>query len=176
MNQKKLNLLRDQIDGIDKKILNLVETRSNLANEVIKAKDGKGIFKPKREESLIRNLFSISKKCRHEFIESIWRLLISENLSLQGGLKLALGPSKSIIKTTIWHFGKGASHEVFDTDEEALRSLASGKFDASILPISNNFEVFITKNKFKIEKVTESPISDSHELEKVAIYKLHDGI
>ena len=45
-----------------------------------------------------------------------------------------------------------------------------------LLPISNNFEVFIAKNKFKIEKVTESPISDLHELEKLAIYKLHNEI
>ena len=58
MDEKKLNLLRDRIDKIDREILNLVESRSNLAKEVINAKGGKGIFKPKREEDLIKNLFS----------------------------------------------------------------------------------------------------------------------
>ena len=86
---KILEKLRTEIDSIDKNLLQLIEKRSNLASKIIKAKKGGDIFKPKREEALINKLLSRSKTSSPQFLENIWRLLISENLFLQGGLKIS---------------------------------------------------------------------------------------
>ena len=57
-NNQKLLKLRQKIDIIDTKLIELIEDRSNLAKEIIKAKSGQNIFKPDREEALIRILLS----------------------------------------------------------------------------------------------------------------------
>ena len=49
-NNQKLLKLRQKIDIIDTKLIELIEDRSNLAKEIIKAKLGEDIFKPEREE------------------------------------------------------------------------------------------------------------------------------
>ena len=44
-NNQKLLKLRQKIDIIDTKLIELIEDRSNLAKEIIKAKSGENIFK-----------------------------------------------------------------------------------------------------------------------------------
>ena len=92
-NNQKLLKLRQKIDIIDTKLIELIEDRSNLAKEIIKAKSGENIFKPEREETLIKDIIKRSNSSNPEFIERVWRLLISENLFLQGGLRISVGSS-----------------------------------------------------------------------------------
>ena len=78
-----LKKLREEIDKIDGKILELIGNRSDLAKKIVNAKNGQDIFKPEREEALINRLISISGNSNPQFVENIWRTLISENLFLQ---------------------------------------------------------------------------------------------
>ncbi len=107
-NNQKLLKLRQKIDIIDTKLIELIEDRSNLAKEIIKAKSGQNIFKPDREEALIKDIIKQSNSSNPEFIERVWRLLISENLFLQGGLKISVGSSMDAYKSASWHFGRSA--------------------------------------------------------------------
>ena len=59
-NNQKLLKLRQKIDIIDTKLIELIEDRSNLAKEIIKAKSGEDIFKPEREEALIKDIIKQS--------------------------------------------------------------------------------------------------------------------
>ena len=59
-NNQKLLKLRQKIDIIDTKLIELIEDRSNLAKEIIKAKSGENIFKPEREEALIKDIIKQS--------------------------------------------------------------------------------------------------------------------
>ncbi len=61
-NNQKLLKLRQKIDIIDTKLIELIEDRSNLAKEIIKAKSGEDIFKPEREEALIKDIIKQEKK------------------------------------------------------------------------------------------------------------------
>ena len=56
-----LEEIRNKIDKIDKELLSLIEKRSNFATKIFKAKDGVDIFKPRREEHLIKKLISFAK-------------------------------------------------------------------------------------------------------------------
>ena len=51
-----LQTLRNKIDNIDEEILKLIQLRSQLALNIVDAKSGTNIYKPKREEALINNL------------------------------------------------------------------------------------------------------------------------
>ena len=119
-----LQSLRIKIDNIDEEILKLIDLRSELAKRIIGAKSGTNIFKPKREEVLIKNLIKKSKRSSPEYIESLWRLLISENLKLQGGLKIVVDNSNETLNTTNWYFGYGASITSTKSGVEAIQKLS----------------------------------------------------
>ena len=90
-------------------------------------KIGMIVVKKNLKEDLIIKLISYAKSSNPEFIENIWRLLISENLFLQGGLRVSSGPSKEVLKSANWHFGRGAKIESQESDDIDGRSLASSE-------------------------------------------------
>ena len=171
---KPLEELRNKIDKIDKNLLSLIEQRSNLAQQIIKAKDGVDIFKPKREEYLIKTLISFSKSSNPEFIENVWRLLISENLCLQGGLRVSIGPSKEALKSAHWHFGRGAKIKPQTSDEEAIKKLTGNDFDAAVVLQNETLKDSYQINDILINRLAVSPVTNQKNLFEIAIYKKSD--
>jgi chorismate mutase len=169
-----LEELRNKIDKIDKELLSLIEKRSNFAKKIIKAKDGVDIFKPRREEHLIKKLISFAQSTNPEFIENVWRLLISENLFLQGGLRVSTGPSKEVLKSANWHFGRGAKIESQASDEEAIKKLTTNDFDAAVVKQNESLQDSYQINDMLIIKLAVSPITNQKNLFKIAIYKKSD--
>ena len=143
-NNQILLKLRQKIDIIDTKLVELIEDRSNLAKEIIKAKSGEDIFKPEREEAIIKDIIKQSNSSNPEFIERVWRLLISENLFLQGGLRISVGSSMDAYKSACWHFGRSAKILIEKNNGEAFKKIiAENKQALVLLP-----EIFLT-NEFK---------------------------
>ena len=173
-NNKSLEELRNKIDKIDKELLTLIEKRSNLATKIIKAKGGVDIFKPKREENLIKKLISFAKSSNPKFIENVWRLLISENLYLQGGLRISIGPSKEALKSANWHFGRGAKIEPQVSDEEAIKKLMGNDFDAAVVLQNESLKDSYQFNDILISRLAVSPVTNKRNLFKIAIYKKSD--
>jgi len=171
---KPLKELRNKIDKIDKELLSLIEQRSSLAKKIIKAKNGVDIFKPKREEHLIKKLISFAKSSNPESIESVWRLLISENLCLQGGLRVSIGPSKEALKSANWHFGKGAKIEPQASDEEAIKKLTVNDFDAAVVLQNESLKDSYQINDILVNRLAVSPVTNQKNLFKIAIYKKSD--
>ncbi len=169
-----LEELRNKIDKIDKELLSLIEKRSNLAKKIIEAKDGVDIFKPKREENLIKKLISFAKSSNPKFIENVWRLLISENLYLQGGIRISIGPSKEALKSAHWHFGRGAKIEPQVSDEEAMKKLTGNDFDAAVVLQNENLKDSYQINDIRINRLAVSPVTSKKNLFKIAIYKKSD--
>ena len=168
---EKLNNIRKKIDKIDNNILDLLEERSILAKEVVLAKKNKNIFNPLREEKLIKKLVSKTNFLKPEYIEDIWRLLISENILNQGGIKIFLGPEKEVEETARWYFRNSAIINVCKSNFDAFSQLVENKFSAVIVlstrDLSDSFEI----NGFQIKKIIETPIFKIKSFVKVAIYK-----
>ncbi|MCX7965117.1 MAG: chorismate mutase [Syntrophorhabdaceae bacterium] len=82
MSKRKLNALRIQIDKIDRKIIQLLKKRMEIA---VKAKMCKEkILDAKREEEVINNVRILSESpLRPDFSESIYRLIIEESRNVQ---------------------------------------------------------------------------------------------
>ena len=73
-----LEELRKDIDGIDLKILDLIQKRKDLVTEVVKLKKRDQIVDQKRIEFILNKLRkeALSRGLEVEFIEEIWTLMI----------------------------------------------------------------------------------------------------
>ena len=73
-----LEELRKDIDGIDLKILDLIQKRKDLVTEVVKLKKRDQIVDQKRIEFILNKLRkeALSRGLAVEFIEEIWTLMI----------------------------------------------------------------------------------------------------
>ena len=169
-NNQKLLKLRQKIDIIDTKLIELIEDRSNLAKEIIKAKSGEDIFKPEREEALIKDIINQSNSSNPEFIERVWRLLISENLFLQGGLKISVG-SMDAYKSASWHFGRSAKILIEKNNEAAFKKIITENYDAAVVLKTKELkDEYLIDGKI-IKKFASSPITHQDKLAKIVIFK-----
>ena len=78
-NKKKLNLLRKSLDKLDTNLLQIIKTRSNLVNEVLKLKEFKSeIVDKKRINFILKKINAKSKKLRIDPIitRRIWKNMI----------------------------------------------------------------------------------------------------
>ena len=167
----KLLKLRQKIDIIDTKLIELIEDRSNLAKEIIDAKAGENIFKPEREESLIKHIIKLSNSSNPDFIERVWRLLISENLLLQGGLKISVGSSIDAYKSACWHFGRSAKIIIEKNNEEAFKKIITDNCDAAVVLKTKELKDKYFINGKIIKKFASSPITNQDNLAKIVIFK-----
>lgn len=99
MSEKGLKELRDQLDTIDNKILELINNRMDIVHEVgrVKAKSGGAIYRPEREKAIIDRLNSINEgRLNKKAIEALFLEIfaISRNIELPENVAY-LGPEGS---------------------------------------------------------------------------------
>ena len=78
-NKKKLNLLRKSLDKLDNNLLQIIKTRSNLVNEVLKLKEFKSeIVDKKRINFILKKINIKSKKLKIDpkITRRIWKNMI----------------------------------------------------------------------------------------------------
>ena len=78
-NKKKLNLLRKSLDKLDTKLLQIIKTRSNFVNEVLKLKEFKSeIVDKKRINFILKKINTKSKKLKIDpkITGRIWKNMI----------------------------------------------------------------------------------------------------
>lgn len=74
---EQIDKLRNRIDGIDRKILKLIEKRVDLAKNIggIKKRNGLKISDSERERKVIENVLS-SSNIDKDFLKKLFRLII----------------------------------------------------------------------------------------------------
>ena len=78
-NKKKLNHLRKSLDKLDTNLLQIIKTRSNLVNEVLKLKEFKSeIVDKKRINFILKKINTKSKKLKIDpkITRRIWKNMI----------------------------------------------------------------------------------------------------
>ena len=133
-----LNKLRKEIDNIDKKLLELLNKRGNVALKIseLKRESSYSVYDPVREKEIEKKLASLnSGPLAQESVLSVYREIISACRRLQAPLKVAyLGPQGS--------FSHQASFKEFGGSNELI---PVGTFDEvfqEVLPITKNLVVF----------------------------------
>ena len=110
----RLEKLRDEIDGIDGRILSLLCERQEIASEIGKQKKDAGlaVFDPAREQEVLRRLISTKQgSLSPEAIRNIFNEIISAARSVQETGTIAyLGPEGSFChQAAASFFGRAAT-------------------------------------------------------------------
>jgi len=85
MSQKKIHLIRKQIDKIDNKIINLLGLRKKKVIQIAKYKTKKNIIDKKRIEMIYKKVKILSKKNQIDFrlIKNFWSKLINYSILIE---------------------------------------------------------------------------------------------
>ena len=160
-NSKKLKEIRAKIDGIDDKILELLNKRAAIVVEAGKVKrEGKReIYAPEREKEIYKRLTKNNKgPFPNQALKSVFREIMSASLSLEKPIKVAfLGPKATFTHLAcMQHFGMSTDfipkNDIADVFDEVER----GSADYGVVPIENTTEgvvshtldMFVTSNLY----------------------------
>jgi chorismate mutase/prephenate dehydratase len=142
---KRLEELRERIDGIDREILRLLNERALLAKEVGEIKKEKGLpfYVPGREAKILSKLEELNEgPLPPESIRAIFREIISACRAIEEPTKVAfLGPKATFTHlAAIKHFGSSCHLIPKDSINEVFDEVDKGRVDYGVVPIENSIE------------------------------------
>ena len=140
-----LSQIRKKIDGIDSKLLELLNERADFVHEVgvVKLKEGVAIYAPEREEALLQSLIQRNKgRLPEKSIRAIYREIMSASLALEKHLTIAyLGPEATWShQAARSKFGASVEYVAQSSIAEVFNVVARGKADYGVVPIENSTE------------------------------------
>ncbi|MGI9533616.1 MAG: prephenate dehydratase [Thermodesulfobacteriota bacterium] len=137
--------MRKQIDGIDEKILDLINKRGKIALLISEHKQQNSlkIYDPGREKEIEKKLLKINPgPLSNEFVNSIFREIVSGCRSLQKPTKVGyLGPYGSFSNQAAFHkFGSSSELVPLSSFEEVFEEVNKKRLEFGIIPIENSVE------------------------------------
>lgn len=142
--------LRQQIDSIDMRLLELINARASLAQQVgqIKQQLGVASYQPEREQQVIRNLQQANPgPLAHASITHIWREMMSACRALEETTSVAyLGPSGTFSEiATLRHFGHSISKKPCLSIDEVFRTVSNEEVKYGVVPVENSSEGSVSR-------------------------------
>jgi len=143
--KRKLKKIRKKIDDIDRKILELLNSRMRLSLMIkeIKKKLNKGAYSPEREKKIFKNLEKLNKgPIPNDALKNIFYEIINASRSLQQQTKIAyLGPEATFThKAAIKNFGRYSDYIPCPTVNDVFLTVERGEADFGVVPIENSTE------------------------------------
>ncbi len=141
-----LTHLREKIDSLDSKIVDLLNERTSLAVEIGRAKQatGQGIYAPERESQIYQMLEERARKglLPKEALKAIYREIMSASLALEKPLAIAhFGPEASFTHlASLSKFGSSVRYLPTETINEVFREVEKRRADYGVIPIENSTE------------------------------------
>jgi len=141
----KIKILRQQIDSLDREILQRLNERAKAAVEVgkIKKEAQEDLYNSQREEEIVKALGCLnSGPFPNRAISSVFREIISACRSLEVELKVVyLGPPATYTHLAcIERFGNSVSLLPRESIQEIFEAVERGKVDFGVVPIENSTE------------------------------------
>ena len=143
--------LRDQIDGLDKQLLELLNQRARVAEQVgeIKRAEGTPFFRPDRVAQVIEKIRAANPgPLKAEHVSAIWREIMSACLALESPQRVAvLGPMGTFCEqAAIEYFGGAADLVHCATFDEVFHATASGSAQFGVVGVENMTEGVVTRS------------------------------
>lgn len=129
--------IRVEIDRVDNALLDLIAERMGLAQAVQAAKLGVDVWRPSREESMIRDLAAKSSNISPKLVSRIWAELTSASLSLQGPINLHISLAIDTLSARILvrdRFGGAIPSYTYPTESTALAKAYADPEGVAVLP------------------------------------------
>ena len=143
--------LRDQIDGLDKQLLALLNERAHVAEQVgeIKRAEGTPFFRPDRVAQVIDKIRAANPgPLKGEHVAAIWREIMSACLALESPQRVAvLGPMGTFCEqAALEYFGGAADMTYCANFDEVFHATASGGAQFGVVGVENMTEGVVTRS------------------------------
>lgn len=145
-NENGLLELRNQLDNIDNKLLDLLNQRMEIVHKVgtLKAKSGGAIYRPDREKAIIERLDKINQGKKGFLNRSAIEALFLEIFAISRNIELPenvgyLGPQGSFThQAAESRFGAMSSYVSVSSIKGIFKELSSKKIKFGVVPIENS--------------------------------------
>jgi len=140
-----LGPLREKIDALDRRIVELVNERLALAAEIGRIKRGVGgeVYVPEREDAVLRTVCALNQgPIKTEALRAIYREIMSAAIALEKPLLVAyLGPEASNTHAAAMKkFGASVDYHAMATIGDIFTAVEKGEADVAVIPIENSTE------------------------------------
>lgn len=143
--------LRVQIDALDTQLLQLLNARAKVAEQVgeIKKREGTPFFRPDRVAQVIEKVKAANPgPLREAHVAAIWREIMSACLALESPQRVAvLGPEGTFCEqAAIEYFGGAADLIYCASFDEVFHATASGSAQYGVVGVENSNEGVVTRS------------------------------
>lgn len=162
----KLKPLREQIDSIDAQILNLLNQRARVAQEVghVKAETNAPVFRPEREAQVLRKIADHNPgPLKSNDVQLIFREIMSSCRALERRVNVAyLGPAGTFTEQAVYQqFGHAIEGISCLSIDEIFRAVEAGTADFGVVPVENSTEGAINRT---LDLLLQTTLSISGEI------------
>jgi len=142
--------LRSRIDALDRELLELLNRRAALAQEVgeVKKKEGSVAFRPEREAQVIDGLKAANPgPLKTVSVAPIWREIMSACRALETPTRVAyLGPAGTFSEeAALGYFGSSIVRVPCVSTDEVFRTTSAGAADFGVVPVENSTEGVVAR-------------------------------
>ena len=168
-----LAVLRQQIDSLDKQLLQLLNERAHVAEQVgdIKRKEGSAFFRPDRVAQVIHNIEQANPgPLLNRHVASIWREIMSACLALEAPQRVAvLGPQGTFCEqAALEFFGSAADFTYCANFDEVFHATAAGTAQYGVVGVENSTEGVVARS---LDLFLRSPV---HVIGEVSLLVRHN--
>lgn len=161
-----LKPLREQIDAVDAQILDLLNARAQLAQQVghLKANTNAPVFRPEREAQVLRGVAERNPGPLPSLdIQLIFREVMSACRALERRVTVAyLGPTGTFSEQAVFQqFGHAIVLLPCNSIDEVFRTTEAGTADFGVVPVENSSEGAVNRT---LDLLLQTSLSISGEL------------
>ena len=143
--------LRTQIDALDQQLLQLLNQRAKVAEQVgeVKRREGSPFFRPDRVAQVIEKIQSANQgPLKNTHVASVWREIMSACLALEAPLRVAvLGPEGTFCEqAAIEYFGSAANLIYCNNFDEVFHATAAGTAQFGVVGMENSSEGAVARS------------------------------
>ena len=140
-----LGPIREKIDKLDHRIVELLNERLALAAEIGKHKRDTGgqIYVPEREDAVLRKITELNQgPIKNDALQAIYREIMSAALALEKPMLIAyLGPeATNTHAAAMKKFGASVNYHAMATIADIFTAVEKGEADYAVIPIENSTE------------------------------------
>lgn len=145
MSEDKIKPLRAQIDAVDAQILDLLNCRARIAQEVghVKAQTDAPVFRPEREAQILRSMAQRNPgPLLDADVQVIFREIMSACRALERRVTVAfLGPAGTFSEQAAYQqFGRSVEGLPCVSIDEVFRATEAGTAEFGVVPVENSAE------------------------------------
>ena len=140
---EKLKQCRDQIDRIDTEMLQLLNQRAALAQQIGHLKDNGVVLRPEREAQVLQRLQANNVgPLSNDAIAALFTEVMSQCRALEAPLSVAyLGPAGTFTEAAaLKRFGSAVQGQPCATIDDVFRSVETGSVHYGMVPVENSTE------------------------------------